>query len=343
MVEQRRRKATNTADDVEDKRYLLPSLPLFRTRSSRSAGADDHKLAMTPISKSYNWNIIAILTFIGLVVRFYNLSKPAEVVFDEVHFGHHATKYINGRFFMDVHPPLGKLIFAAAGIIGGMGSYNTTFTFAKIGAEYTGMHVPYVFMRFIPALLGVAMIPISYCTCRNFGMGNISSTVSAAYRPFSRAWYQSLFGTGVALGLTCSVKWVGLFAVATIGTQTIVQLWFLLGDTTRVTPKIFARHFGARAVCLIVTPLFIYMFWFRVHFWALPLSGTGTSLMSPEFQAGLKGVDSGAKDVFVDVGFGSVVSLRHQATSGGYLHSHLHDYPTGSKQQQVTLYQFDGI
>lgn len=32
--------------------------------------------------------------------------------------------------------------------------------------------------------------------------------------------------------------------------------------------------------------------------------------------------------------------LRHDATAGGFLHSHNHYYPRGSRQQQVTCYGF---
>ena len=39
-----------------------------------------------------------------------------------------------------------------------------------------------------------------------------------------------------------------------------------------------------------------------------------------------------------DVAYGSTVSIRHLNTQGGYLHSHAHNYPTGSQQQQITLY-----
>ena len=58
--------------------------------------------------------------------------------------------------------------------------------------------------------------------------------------------------------------------------------------------------------------------------------------MSAEFQATLN--NKGMQDVPVDVAFGSRVVFRHHNTQGGYLHSHNHMYPTGSKQQQITLY-----
>ncbi|KAJ7829037.1 MIR motif-containing protein [Mycena leptocephala] len=43
-------------------------------------------------------------------------------------------------------------------------------------------------------------------------------------------------------------------------------------------------------------------------------------------------------DTLPAINFGSTVTLRHVSSSAaGYLHSHPHNYPTGSKQQQATL------
>ncbi|KAJ3116083.1 hypothetical protein HDU96_010458 [Phlyctochytrium bullatum] len=106
-------------------------------------------------------------------------------------------------------------------------------------------------------------------------------------------------------------------------------------------PIVFGKHFAARALCLIILPLAIYAFLFQVHFWALPNTGSGSGFMSPEFQATLKGNE--IKDTLADVAFGSTVYIRHDATSGGYLHSHSSFYPAGSKQQQITLYPFRGM
>jgi dolichyl-phosphate-mannose-protein mannosyltransferase len=52
---------------------------------------------------------------------------------------------------------------------------------------------------------------------------------------------------------------------------------------------VFIRHFGARALCLIVLPAIIYAIMFRIHFHILPNSGEGDGFMSPEFQQTLDG------------------------------------------------------
>lgn len=96
------------------------------------------------------------------------------------------------------------------------------------------------------------------------------------------------------------------------------------------------KHFLARAFCLIIIPLTFYMAMFAIHFTCLVNPGDGDGFMSSEFQATLN--SKGMQDVPVDVALGSRVSIRHHNTQGGYLHSHLHMYPTGSKQQQITLY-----
>ena len=50
--------------------------------------------------------------------------------FDEVHFGGFASKYVNQRFFMDVHPPLAKLLLAFVAWAAG---FNGAFDFKEIG------------------------------------------------------------------------------------------------------------------------------------------------------------------------------------------------------------------
>ena len=153
---------------------------------------------------------------------------------------------------------------------------------------------------------------------------------------FSLNWWFWLTCTGLGLGATASVKWVGLFTIAWVGSLTILQLWSLLGDTKNVSASSWIKHFFARAFCLIGIPVTFYMAMFAIHFACLRNPGEGDGFMSSEFQATLN--SKGMQDVAADVAYGSKISIRHYNTQGGYLHSHASMYPAGSKQQQITLY-----
>lgn len=155
-------------------------------------------------------------------------------------------------------------------------------------------------------------------------------------KAFQPAWWFWLAMTGLGLGMTVSIKWMGLFTIAWVGGLTLVQLWVLLGDAKTVTPRLWAKHFMARVFCLIVIPMSFYMAMFAIHFLCLVNPGDGDGFMSSEFQATLN--SKGMQAVPADVLLGSRVAIRHVNTQGGYLHSHPLMYPTGSKQQQITLY-----
>jgi dolichyl-phosphate-mannose-protein mannosyltransferase len=50
--------------------------------------------------------------------------------FDEVHFGKFASRYIKTQYFVDVHPPLAKLLITLAAFVFG---YDGQFDFKDIG------------------------------------------------------------------------------------------------------------------------------------------------------------------------------------------------------------------
>ncbi|KAJ1931459.1 Dolichyl-phosphate-mannose--protein mannosyltransferase 1, partial [Linderina pennispora] len=224
----------------------------------RHTGASDRHPRLR-ITKN-QWITLALIMVVASYVRLWRLSNPGNVVFDEVHFGKFAGKYINGTYFFDVHPPLAKMMFAAAGKIAG---YDGVFDFKSIGLDYAAAGVPYVGMRLMPALLGLAMVPITYITLAALGHAADACALGAlviafenalltqsrlilldsalifftgltimfwalffteAHRPFSNRWWTYLFLTGANLGNALSCKWVGLFLVATIGIWTLKDL-----------------------------------------------------------------------------------------------------------------------
>lgn len=76
-----------------------------------------------------------------------------------MHFGKFASSYIKREYFFDVHPPLGKLLFAAVGYLFG---YDGSFSFENIGMSYQGSRVPYVDMRSVSALCGTLVVSLVY-------------------------------------------------------------------------------------------------------------------------------------------------------------------------------------
>ncbi|KAG0305352.1 hypothetical protein BGZ98_004259 [Dissophora globulifera] len=344
--------------------------------NTRYPGEDHSQFAKFKSRRSLAWyqdqelQVVGVITAVALVVRLWAIGYPTSVVFDEVHFGGFASKYIKGRFFMDVHPPLAKMLIALTGWIFGL---DPSFDFKEIGLDYIEPKVPYIPMRIMCGLMGVAVVPMAFYTVRNSGHSLHAAALAALlvlfensivtqsrlilldsplifftawtvlawvnfhnqrHDPFSDDWFIWLFLTGVGLGLSFSVKWVGLFIIATIGISTLNQLWILWGDL-RITPRNWVNHFIARAFCLIAVPMAVYMLMFEIHFLVLGSSGDGDGFMSAPFQMTL---GHSLQDSPLSVAYGSTVSIRHQGTQGGYLHSHGSNYVTGSKQQQVTLY-----
>ncbi|KAK9777272.1 putative Dolichyl-phosphate-mannose--protein mannosyltransferase [Seiridium cardinale] len=338
-----------------------------------SDGVKDNDVFLLPIS---DYQVMFVVTILGALVRLFRIYQPTSVVFDEVHFGGFASKYIKGRFFMDVHPPLAKMLIA---LVGWLAGFDGEFDFKDIGKDYLEPGVPYVAMRLFPAVCGILLVPTMFLTLKAVGCRTATAALGASLiifenglltqarlilldsplvlataftalaftsftnqqeqgptKAFQASWWFWLIMTGLGLGVTFSIKWVGLFTIAWVGSLTLVQLWVLIGDTKTVTMRILAKHFLARVFCLIIIPATFYMAMFAIHFLCLVNPGDGDGFMSSEFQASLN--NKGMQDVPVDVAFGSRLSLRHVNTQGGYLHSHPLMYPGGSQQQQITLY-----
>merc|ERR1711884_266548 len=102
----------------------------------------------------------------------------------------------------------------------------------------------------------------------------------------------------------------------------------------------FLKHFTARALCLIVVPILLYVGIFYIHLTVLSKSGTGDGFYSSLFQSSLEGNRLYNASMPREVAYGASVSLKNHRTGGAYLHSHFHLYPEGmgAKQQQVTTY-----
>ncbi|KAK7719559.1 Dolichyl-phosphate-mannose--protein mannosyltransferase 4 [Diaporthe eres] len=336
--------AASTADDVEIDKLLKANAP---TNNSDL----QYKIAL------------AIITALAFVTRFWGISHPSEVVFDEVHFGKFASYYLERTYFFDVHPPFGKLLFAFMGWLVG---YDGHFHFENIGDSYVANKVPFVAFRSLPAILGALTVSVTYMIMWESGYSLPACVVAAGlvlldnahigqtrlilldatlvlamacsllayikfyklrHEAFSRKWWKWLILTGFALSCDISTKYVGLFAFVTIGSAVAIDLWDLL-DVKRpggaLSMPDFGKHFAARAFGLIVMPFIFYLFWFQVHFAVLNRSGPGDDFMTPEFQETLS--DNVMLSNAVTVNYYDSITIKHKETKT-YLHSHEDHYP----------------
>lgn len=319
---------------------------------------------------------LSLLLVTTAALRLFRINHPAQVVFDEVHFGGFASRYLRREYYFDVHPPLGKMLIAGIAWLGG---FKGGFDFEKIGMEYTG--VPFTWMRSVMAMLGVASVVLAYATLVEmrvnpwyaavtgvllafdtalitqvrfilldgmllaFMMASVFAWVRfrrLSHKPFARDWWLWLALSGVGIGATLGVKMVGLFTVLTVGAGTALDLWQLADKRRSLPDSKFLAHFLARAACLIVLPLAIYLASFYAHLAILTHTGPGDEFMSPEFQSNLIGSRLNSASRLVR--FGHQIRLKNKIENI-FLHSHAHNIPRehldgkiSSNGQQVNGY-----
>ncbi|KAG9651422.1 dolichyl-phosphate-mannose--protein mannosyltransferase, partial [Aureobasidium melanogenum] len=327
-------------------------LSQLRSETKQAASNDwDYKLAL------------AVITLLAFATRFYAITHPNQVVFDEVHFGKFASYYLQRTYFFDVHPPFGKLLFAFAGWLVG---YNGDFLFENIGDSYITNKVPYVAYRAMPASMGALTVSVVFMIMWESGYSLPACVLAAGlvlfdnahigqtrlilldatlilfmalsvwsyirfyklrHVPFSRKWWKWLLLTGVCLSCVISTKYVGAFTFFSIGVPVAIDLWSLLDINRRqgaLTLPEFGKHLAARVTGLIVIPFLLYLFWFQVHFAILTRSGPGDDFMSPEFQETLS--DNIMTQQSVSIDYYDAINIRHKDTKV-YLHSHPDKYP----------------
>jgi len=258
-----------------------------------------------------------VLAALGLATRLAFITRPNEVVFDEVHFGKFVSGYFTGNYFFDIHPPLGKLLIALTAFALGVHPHST---FEAIGQAYQG-HA-YVAFRLLPNLIG-GLIPVCiYFFVRSLRGSVTAGLIAGLALVFDNGllvqshfifvdpmliffgflgltlffWYRNysgnaahLFLGGFFLALSVSVKWTGL---AFIGLAGIVTLWDLYKRF--IDGEYPVRQAALHAVVLLLIPFMVYFAVFAIHFSLLPKSGPGDAFMSEGFKKTLEGADVGS-------------------------------------------------
>jgi predicted membrane-bound dolichyl-phosphate-mannose-protein mannosyltransferase len=148
-----------------DKAPARAAPDVLRFLSDRLFAAPPPAAADTAESPSPAWlradtMVIIALTAAAIATRFWNLSHPGEIVFDEVHFVGQARHYLRAEPFLDPHPPLAKLVIAAGIWLFGDGPWGW-----RVGI----------------AAVGTALVPITYLLARRMMRSRTAGALAAAF------------------------------------------------------------------------------------------------------------------------------------------------------------------
>ncbi|KAF0289159.1 Protein O-mannosyl-transferase 2 [Amphibalanus amphitrite] len=309
------------------------------------------------------WLSLVSLVIVTSLLRYYQIGDPPAVTWDEYHFLRFSQHYLNGTYFQDVHPPLGKMIIGGIGYLAGQN--RTQLVNVKHVYQYP-YDQWYIFMRMGVATFGILQVITSFLT-----VWEISRSLSAAFmtavlivcdpaahalnrlvildpillwfillstfcgvkfasqrhNPFGLRWWLWMTATGVALGLTMAVKYVGAFVVALIGVQAVYDLWEQYCDLTASLWNL-VKHVLARCVGLILVPLLLYLATFALHLQILDKGSTmpGIGLGSAQFRLSFPDNVIGQRTPPV-VMYGAQVTILSTVPAIGYLTTSYDLYP----------------
>eukprot|EP00331_Platyophrya_macrostoma_P011187 CAMPEP_0176412884 /NCGR_PEP_ID=MMETSP0127-20121128/4387_1 /TAXON_ID=938130 /ORGANISM="Platyophrya macrostoma, Strain WH" /LENGTH=730 /DNA_ID=CAMNT_0017792595 /DNA_START=1 /DNA_END=2196 /DNA_ORIENTATION=+ len=356
-----------------------------KTSVNKKVGDSSHPKQSTPTGNQQHecvWDNqkivwLFVVGAVSLVVRLNAISHPSETSFEESSMGEFISNYMKREFFIEVHPPLSKLLYAAVASLFG---YDGSFEFLRVGQSYAGSTVPYVALRVFSAICGSLTVMAVYATLIEMkfflSVALLGSCMvafdnalviksrfilkdsqfllflilaclcwvkfrSLTKTPFSPNWWLWLSATGVFLGSAMGVQITGFFVVAIVGACTVFDLWDVSGISRTAKHITVLHHWLARILCLIIVPIACFLLPFFIHLSVLTNSGSSDTYMTNEFQSTLAGneVTKLATPIF----YGSTLKIINKAEVI-YLHSHRHHYPhkhegkVSSQGQQVTGY-----
>lgn len=333
---------------------------------------------------SLKFDLVALFLFVvAFCTRFYKLSTPNNVVFDELHYGKYISLYIRNIFFFDQHPPLGKQLIAAVSSFAG---YDGNYTFPRIGSAYT-QNVPVFWLRFLPALCGSLLSPVAYKLLLEIPvnrwtalLGGLLIILDNSLLTQSRfilmesmlllftslgllhllrfqkssfaspRWIISGLASASFFAFALSVKYVGFYSGCLAFYLMCRYLWNMLYDASLSDFQIILQAIS-RALIFSIIPIGIYIGVFYLHLNTLTKAGPHDNVMTSAFQASLEGgLASITKGQPLIIVHGSQITLRHTHGRACWLHSHAHVYPVkypdkrgSSHQQQVTCYSFKDV
>jgi Gpi18-like mannosyltransferase/4-amino-4-deoxy-L-arabinose transferase-like glycosyltransferase len=118
------------------------------------------------VGPAWRWKeavFLVVLSAVALGIRVWHIGEPTDLVFDEIYFVEQGRNYLEGKDFMDPHPPIAKLTI-------GLG-------IKLFGDTPTGW-------RLMNAAVGTALVPLMYWLARLLFRRRVAAAFAAALVTF---------------------------------------------------------------------------------------------------------------------------------------------------------------
>jgi dolichyl-phosphate-mannose-protein mannosyltransferase len=200
---------------------------------------------------------IVIVFVVSVLLRFWDLGRFNEFVFDEVYYAKFANNYLTNTKFFNSHPPLSQYLIAIGMWIGDRlpigqdttntltGSLHSTFSYRWMNALF-GSFIPLLIAAlayqlnqkisyaFLAALFisldGLFLVDSRYALNNIFliffGLLGQLLVLLASHTNSQRNYQIFMFGAGIAFGTSIACKWNGLsFLVGIYILISIAKIW----------------------------------------------------------------------------------------------------------------------
>lgn len=161
-------------------------VPFYENRYEWSDGDPILPLELVDDNKHGKKDVICfvLITVISLFTHLYKLADPGAICFDESYFGNFTLMYMKREYFIDIHPPVGKLVLYFGGVLSNFHSGFPIWT-DSLGAQYD--NDSYVKLRLVNALFASLCPSLLFLCLRTFGLSVTSSVVSSVMMAFENS------------------------------------------------------------------------------------------------------------------------------------------------------------
>lgn len=236
--------------------------------------------------------VVSFLFIASFLLHIWSIGKPGIPAFDEVHFATYSAEYARHETHFDIHPPLGKLLYAAVLTFFPTSTYYEA-NFIAIntqdgGLEYKGLYrpfgtFPYVALRILASFFGALLPVLGYLLLKELTDNPYAPLLGGLFLLFENALLmetrlillngmfltfglaslllffgrkQNIYLAGILLGLALSIKLSAIVFVALICLS-------LIFPVPRNIP--FKKH-GSMIATTIGIALFVLMLGVVSHF-----------------------------------------------------------------------------